>query len=251
MFPNTTSVGNRSFGNWLTRVTRNTGLLPSARVTVTRSPGFMSRSLKKTPGPFMSIWPAMIAGPSSPGVGPPVYQPAGKPPGGTSKDPSARRPSFIRVESTPIALICRRTGNDLARWAALTTCGDMELAAGGDTGLGTGGDTGLGTGDGGAWLVAETDGATVAPVWPEQPVIVTAIVARAATPAITGRWARSGRELARRAANVVFLRSSDDADVLRRPLRYRARRIPAHRPTGLAYCRRRWCCHHPWRPLPW
>ena len=37
-------------------------------------------------------WPAMIAGPSSPGVGEPVYQPAGKAPGGTSSTPSSFRP---------------------------------------------------------------------------------------------------------------------------------------------------------------
>jgi len=40
--------------------------------------GFRLRRLKKTPGwPPQSTWPVMIAGPSSPGVGAPVYQPAG------------------------------------------------------------------------------------------------------------------------------------------------------------------------------
>src|SRR5674476_821993 len=58
------------------------------------------------------MWPAMIAGPNSPGVGPPVYQPAGKPLGGTSSDPSARKPRSIRPESTPIAAIRTRTGVD-------------------------------------------------------------------------------------------------------------------------------------------
>src|ERR1035438_3181932 len=75
----------------------------------------------------MSICPAMTAGPSSPGVGPPVYQPAGKPPGGTCIEPSARRPSAIKVVSTPIAGICRRVGVDLLRWGALSTAAAVEL----------------------------------------------------------------------------------------------------------------------------
>jgi hypothetical protein len=45
-----------------------------------------------------------------------VYQPAGKPLGGTSIDLSVRRPRGISAESTPITAIWRRTGMDLARY---------------------------------------------------------------------------------------------------------------------------------------
>src|SRR5665648_269888 len=65
----------------------------------------------------------MIAGPSSPGVGAPVYQPAGKPSGGTSMVPSACRPSSISSESTPIAGICMRTGTERAIGVAPTQVG--------------------------------------------------------------------------------------------------------------------------------
>src|SRR5665647_2450617 len=65
----------------------------------------------------------MIAGPSSPGVGAPVYQPAGKPSGGTSMVPSACSPSSISSESTPIAGICTRTGTERASGVAPTQVG--------------------------------------------------------------------------------------------------------------------------------
>src|SRR3954463_6975321 len=54
----------------------------------------------------------MTAGPTSPGTGAPVNQPAGKPPGGTSNDPSSSSPRDINCESTPIAGTCNRTGGD-------------------------------------------------------------------------------------------------------------------------------------------
>ena len=88
----------------------------------------------------------MIARPNSPGVGPPVYQPAGKALGGTSSDPSARKPRSISPESTPIAAIRTRTGVDLASGAASTAGPDVELGTGRDVELGTGRDVGLGTG---------------------------------------------------------------------------------------------------------
>src|SRR5665647_1271922 len=113
----------------------------------------------------MSMWPAMIAGPSSPGVGPPVYHPAGKALGGTSIDPSVRRPRCIRAESTPIAPICRRTGEDLARGTPLT-------------------------------MRDRGDGATAAPIWLRQPTAPMVVVAnRAATITITLARASRGRLL--------------------------------------------------------
>src|SRR5258708_28266584 len=59
------------------------------------------------------MWPTMIEGPSSPGVGAPVYQPAGNPDGGTWSEPSAFRPSFINVLLTPMLGTVRLTGADL------------------------------------------------------------------------------------------------------------------------------------------
>ena len=79
-----------------------------------------------------------------------MYQPAGKPPGGTCIDPSARRPRAIKAESTPIEAICRRTGEDLARYEALTARDDLELGTGGV--------------DPRTRLVDETGGATAAPL---------------------------------------------------------------------------------------
>ncbi len=56
----------------------------------------------------------MIAGPRSPGLGAPVYQPAGNPVGGSCIVPSSCNPKPISAESTPIAGICTRTGTDRA-----------------------------------------------------------------------------------------------------------------------------------------
>src|SRR5450756_414621 len=109
----------------------------------------------------------MIAGPSSPGVGAPVYQPAGKPTGGTSIVPSAFNPSAISLESTPIAGIVTRTGTDLDRCGAWT--------AGVATSLGA---TARGTTTLGAALVpAEIDKAGTAAGSLEQPKVPTPIIA--------------------------------------------------------------------------
>src|SRR5450756_2087998 len=80
----------------------------------------------------------MTAGPSSPGVGPPLYQPAGKPLGGTSKVPSGSNPSSISSVSTPIAGICRRIGVDLDR------CGASGVGATTGAGGAVLGEAGLG-----------------------------------------------------------------------------------------------------------
>src|SRR5450830_494078 len=113
----------------------------------------------------------MIAGPSSPGVGAPVYQPAGNPLGGTSIVPSAFSPRSISGESTPIAGICRRTGFDFARWGASTGVGAGMLGAAapgeGTLGEGTLGDQMLGDQMLGPTSVA--DGPVSA--GPEQPAI--------------------------------------------------------------------------------
>ena len=47
----------------------------------------------------------MIDGPISPGVGDPVYQPATDPLVGTCSVPSAKRPSLMIDEETPIEAI--------------------------------------------------------------------------------------------------------------------------------------------------
>ena len=146
----------------------------------------------------------MIAGPTCPGVGIPVYQPAGKPLGGTCMVPSAFKPRSISLESTPIAAICRRTGTDLGRFAAPTT-----------TGEGGGGGLFGGEADDLTRVGVAAGGAPVTTVWAEQPAAPTTINASsAATPAVAlkgdGRGSRFSlwcRKLA------GFLRCSDDADV--------------------------------------
>src|SRR5450759_4827385 len=116
----------------------------------------------------------MIAGPSSPGVGAPVNQPAGKPLGGTCMVPSAFRPRSMSLESTPIAAICRRTGTDLDRCAAATT--------GGLAGL----DDRVGVGEDATEPDVAAGGGPAPRVWPEQPAVATAKMAsRAAAPALT------------------------------------------------------------------
>src|SRR5450756_2033290 len=118
----------------------------------------------------------MTAGPSSPGVGPPLYQPAGKPLGGTSKVPSGSNPSSISSVSTPIAGICRRIGVDLDR------CGASGVGA--TTGVG---GVGLGAAGLGAAPVARaiggTDGATTSRGEPTPTAAPTTIMATTAAPA--------------------------------------------------------------------
>src|SRR5665647_834835 len=167
----------------------------------------------------------MIAVPSSPGVAIPVYQPAGKPRGRTSRVLSFFSPRAIRSESTPIAAICRRTGTDLARCAGVTTRGT--------------GTTGF---------VGEADVVTATTVSPEQPAVPTAIVANnAPTAAITVERARRGPRFSTRCrTRPLFLRSGDDAYESRRPSHHRPQRTPVHRPAGLAHrSHRRWYFHHP------
>ena len=86
--------------------------LPSARSIIILSPITIRLRRKKTPGPFQSMCPAMTEGPSSPGVGDPVYQPAGNPFGGTSRLPSSSSPNLINDESTPMAGIKIRVGSE-------------------------------------------------------------------------------------------------------------------------------------------
>src|ERR1019366_3200861 len=140
----------------------------------------------------------MTAGPSSPGVGPPVYQPAGKPLGGTCSDPSARSPRSINLESTPIAAICRRTGTDLSISAALTRVIGATLR-----GAEMGG--------------SEMGGATATPAGPEQPAAPMVIVANRAATITTLERTRSGRRLTTwHRIRLGSLRRVDDVDVRQR-----------------------------------
>src|SRR5688572_27621010 len=138
---------------------------------MTSAPGARSRSAKKTPGePSQSTWPAMIAGPSSPGVGAPVYQPAGKPSGGTSSEPSDCNPRSISPESTPMAGIPILTGVEAAIGAGPVVAAS---AAGGSMAL-----------------VRATEGAVAGAGPLEQAAVMTAsATARPATPH-RGRRAR-------------------------------------------------------------
>src|ERR1019366_10558422 len=75
------------------------------------------------------MWPTMMAGPSSPGVGAPVYQPTGNAAGGTCSDPSASSPKSISVLSTPIDGTCTRTGADLLMGFAIGSCARSAAVA--------------------------------------------------------------------------------------------------------------------------
>src|SRR5271170_4497120 len=56
------------------------------------------------------MWPAMMAGPMTPGRGDPVYQPATAVEDGTCNAPSAARPSSTRRVCTPIRGMVSETG---------------------------------------------------------------------------------------------------------------------------------------------
>lgn len=116
-----------------------------------------------------------------------MYQPAGKPSGGTSIVPSPRKPRPISPESTPIAGIRTRTGVDLAS-GVTPAAGVPALLRAGSAGVRT---DGVRTDDGGAGSAA-IDGRRVRPHRLEHPVPATAIVtSRTAAPALaldrTGR----------------------------------------------------------------
>src|SRR3978361_1598641 len=99
----------------------------------------MSLSRAKTPGVLYRTCPTMIAGPSSPGVGAPVNQPAGKAPGGVSSVPSFFRPRSIRVELTPMDGITTRVGTDLDIGVTCRTCtGTAGVALGAPSAPGVG-----------------------------------------------------------------------------------------------------------------
>src|SRR5665647_2752345 len=87
----------------------------------------------------------MIAGPSSPGVGAPVYQPAGKPSGGTSMVPSA----------------CRPTGTERASGVAPTQVGFAGEAGGAGARVST--TVGRAAGGSGAPVLAPVVAPVVAP----------------------------------------------------------------------------------------
>src|SRR5450756_3142262 len=113
----------------------------------------------------------MIAGPSSPGVGAPVYQPAGKPPGGTSIVPSACSPRSISSESTPIAGICTRTGTERASGVAPTQVGFAGEAGGAGARVST--TVGRAAGGSGAPVLAPGLAPGLAPVLAPGPPAVT------------------------------------------------------------------------------
>src|ERR1035437_3155623 len=118
----------------------------------------------------------MTAGPSSPGVGPPLYQPAGKPVGGTSKVPSGSTPSSISAVSTPIAGICRRIGVDLDR------CGASGVGVATGVGKAGVGKAGVGVPPV-ARAIGGTEGATSPRGQPTPTAVPTTIMATTAAPA--------------------------------------------------------------------
>jgi hypothetical protein len=100
------------------------------------------------------------------GVGTPVYQPAGKPDGGTCSDPSTCNPSCISAESTPIAGMRTRTGVDL--------------------------DSGAAAPEEGTRPDAETDGVGAGAALLEEPAAMAMTANRAATRATTRERVRRG-----------------------------------------------------------
>ena len=107
-------------------MTRNSAVVPSARLTKTSLPAFSSDSRKNTPRLVTeSTWPTMMAEPTEPGRGLPVYQPATVVEDGTCIAPPAARPSVIRLVFTPISGMVSETG--LATGAGSADCGGATM----------------------------------------------------------------------------------------------------------------------------
>jgi len=130
-------------GNWLlgyrrTPVIVKTATWRSASVMSTRSPGLSAPRRKNTDGPARreSTWPSMMAGPGWPGAGEYLYQAAssvsgGSLSGGTAMVPSGLRPTYRRLDLTPIAGIEIETGSDLASTRPCVAAGREPCAVGG------------------------------------------------------------------------------------------------------------------------
>src|SRR5579884_2633490 len=92
-------------------MTWNVTLWPELSPTVIRSPGLSSLTSKKTAGPLKeSTCPAITAGPSWPGTGLPVYQPASVRFVGGCSAPEPSRPSVCSVVCTLITGMSIETG---------------------------------------------------------------------------------------------------------------------------------------------
>src|SRR5690349_22871578 len=174
--PYTAAVGNWSLANFLILVTVKTAIVPSARPTYMRSPGRRARSQKKMPGPEReSTCPAMMAEPTMPGRGLPVYQPATAVLDGTWSVPSLLTPRWISLVRTPIDGMLSDTGR--------AACGAVASEAGG-TVRPVGAGIGAGRAGSGA-ACAEERVDTVRPVAP---------IPTAASPAPSAAAATSRRE---------------------------------------------------------
>src|SRR5919205_4532668 len=98
-----------------------------------RSPVLSWRRFAKTPGPpsVALTCPRRTAGPSSPGVGEPLYHPAGAPgpSGGTSTEPSSLRPRLSSSDSMPAVGTLTEIGSDAGRTFNAAGAGDADGAA--------------------------------------------------------------------------------------------------------------------------
>src|SRR6516164_7779193 len=104
-----------------------------------RSPGRKVRSQKKMPGPVReSTCPAMIAEPTMPGRGLPVYQPATAVLDGTWSVPSRLTPRWISLVRTPIDGMLSDTGR-AACWPVATEAGATVRPVGAGIGAGRAG----------------------------------------------------------------------------------------------------------------
>src|SRR5689334_582160 len=126
-FPYTDSVGKCDLATVRTESTVNAATEPSCRVTVIRCPGRMRLRCTNTPSPYAPTvtCPRITDGPVSPGVGDPLYQPAGACAaiGGTATVPSGARPSDITDVSTPSDGMRSRSGSDRGMGRAAVTAG--------------------------------------------------------------------------------------------------------------------------------
>ena len=120
--PYTSSVGKAVFGYDFTASTVKVAGTPSARRTVTVSPGVSAPRSKKTAGPSTaeSTCPTITALPVSPGLAPGSYHPAWSAwsSGGTWTVPSGLVPNDMIVASTPIRGISMLVGAERANPAA-------------------------------------------------------------------------------------------------------------------------------------
>src|SRR5581483_9842005 len=163
-------------------MTWNVTFWPELRPTVIRSPGFSCLTSKKTAGPLKeSTCPAITAGPTWPGTGLPVYQPASVRFVGGWSAPEPSRPSVCSVVCTLITGMSIDTGRASA-------VGELLALASSPVGDAIGTTTGAGGFAAGVEVVAPRAMAAVTPTTAATPSAAAATRPSEGRPSFMNHW---------------------------------------------------------------